>query len=169
VDTSSLTAPLRATSGSGRFSLPIHQARTVTVLAAPTQPGLFGGSIKVTSGALKHPSADVLITGLAQAGRLSAPTSMSFGKVKIGKTLLKRLKLSNQGAGILHCSVGSLDTPFAVTSGGGEFALFQTQSRTVGITFKPTSTQAAAAKLAITCADPGAQILDVTLSGQGKQ
>ena len=114
VDASGLAAPLFMTSGAGLFSLARGQSTTVTVQAAPDQPGAFSGTIIITSGDPKHPLAGVAAIGIAAPGKIKVPAAVTFGKVKIGATAIRTIRICNQGPGVLHGTVGKMTAPFSV-------------------------------------------------------
>jgi hypothetical protein len=168
VNAAELAAPLSMTAGAGSFSLTHNHTWTVKVEASPTQPGAFAGAVAITSSDPKHPAASVSVSGTAAAGLIKTPSTLSFGSLTIGHIATKRFKVSNQGPGVLHGSVGTLAAPFSVTAGSGSFVLSQGHSVSVTVQFVPTATTAASAMLAISNDDPPNGIAMVAVRGAGK-
>jgi centrosomal CEP192-like protein len=168
VDGSGLPPSLSLKAGAGPFNLGHHERQTVVVQAAPTQPGPFSGSIRITSGDSEKPVVSVPIMGTGIPAKITAARTVSFGRVKIGLTPVRTFRIRNRGAGVLQGSVGALDAPFSVTSGAGSFTLPYGRSLPVTVRFAPNSTQPAAGTLAITSDDPARPTVKVAVSGRGK-
>ena len=166
VDASGLAAPLFMTGGAVQFSLARGQSTTVTVQAAPTQPGAFSGTIIITSGDPKHPLVAISAIGVAAPGKIKVPAAVNFGKVRIGGLAFKTIRISNQGPGVLHGTIGKMTAPFGTV--GSSFALSQDQSVLVLVQFAPISTQPYAAMLSITNDDPPNGLVDIPVTGTGK-
>jgi len=166
VDASGLAAPLFMTSGARLFSLARGQSTTVTVQAAPDQPGAFSGTIIITSGDPKHPLAGVAADGVAAPGKIKVPAAVTFGKVKIGATAIRTIRTSNHGPGVLHGTVGKMTAPFSTV--GSSFTLSQDQSVLVLVQFAPMSTQPSTAMLSISNDDPPSGLVDIPVTGTGK-
>ncbi len=166
VDASAVAAPLGMTGGAGRFSLARGQLTTVTVQAAPTQPGAFSGTIIITSGDPKHPFAGVLASGVAAPGKIKVPAAVTFGKVKIGGEAIRAIRISNRGPGVLHGTVGEMTAPFSVSA--SPFTLSQDHSVLVVLHFAPVSTQPSTTMLSISSDDPPNDVVDIPVTGAGK-
>src|SRR5208282_4579909 len=102
----------------------------------------------------------------ALSGKIKAPGSLSFGNVKAGGSATKTFKVENIGLGILHVNVGTLSTPFIVTSVAGSFTLSERQSIPVTVQFDPTSSKPTRATLTITSDDPHHPTISLTVSGK---
>jgi hypothetical protein len=168
VDGSALPSALTLKAGGGPFDLGHHERQTVVVQAAPTSPGPFSGSVRITSGDFEKPVVSVPIKGAGVPAKIKTARTVSFGQVKVGFTPVRTFTIRNRGAGVLHGNVGAIDAPFSVTSGAGSFTLPYGHSLPVTIRFAPNSTQRAASALAITSDDPAHPTVKVAVSGRGK-
>jgi predicted phage tail protein len=97
-----------------------------------------------------------------------APKSLKFGTVKLNRPKQKTLKLTNKGREAVIVTVGTLDAPFTLVSGGGAVTLAPRASRTVAVRFNPIAAGTAQASLLITSTDPRAAQTNVTVTGKGK-
>ncbi len=166
VDASALAAPLTITGGQGLFSLAHNQSTTVTVQAAPTQPGQFSGTLTIESGDPRHPFVAVSVSGVAALGKIKVPAAVNFGQVAIGGAATKTVRITNQGPGVLHGTVGGMAAPFSANA--GSFTLSQNQSILAVLQFAPTSAQAATAMLSISNDDPPNDVINIPVTGSGK-
>jgi uncharacterized protein YkwD len=106
----------------------------------------------------------------AASGKLSlSALSVAFPPTTVRTTAVRTLTLRNAGAGTLTGSVGSLRAPYAVTRGGGTYALAPSATRVIEIRFTPTARGTSpAATLAITSSDPAARSVSVRVTGSGR-
>ena len=89
--------------------------------------------------------------------------------MKVNSTASKKLKVKNKGKGTLQVTIGTLDPPFAVTSGSGTINLPKGKTEKVTVQFKPTATGAVTPQiLSITSDDPKHPSHNETASGSGK-
>lgn len=67
-------------------------------------------------------SVNVPVSGAGTTGKLVlSPKKLTFPKVAIGSAQTHSLTLKNSGKGVLEGTVGTLNPPFEVLSGGGAF------------------------------------------------
>jgi hypothetical protein len=136
---------------------------TATVTATATS------SLTPTATATATQTATPTATPTPPFGTLSVSGNLSFGAVKVNSTKTKKLKIKNKGKGGLQVIIGTLDPPFAVTSGSGTFNLPKGKTQKVTVQFNPTAKGAAAPQtLTITSDDPKHPSHNVTASGSGK-
>jgi hypothetical protein len=69
------------------------------------------------------------------------PSTLDFGLIKAGEVRQQRLRVSNVGptGSSLQVSLDSLNQPFRIVSGGGNFTLAGGASRLVTVEYKPTT------------------------------
>jgi hypothetical protein len=110
----------------------------------------------------------------APAGLLKiAPTSVSFGSVKVGKRERKSIVLRNDGkksTGPVSGLLVAPGAPFFLIGAGSEgipFTLRAGQSRTYAVEFRPTAVGPRTATIAVRRTDNGQPGLAVPLSGRG--
>ncbi len=166
VNPSGLAAPLNMTGGVGGFSLAHGQSTTVTVQAAPIEPGAFTGTVTVSSSDPKHPYALVTVIGNAAPGKIKVPAAVNFGGVIVGTTATRTVTIRNTGPGVLHGVVSAMAPPFSVSA--GSFTLSQNQSVPVAILFAPVSTQPASTILTIINDDPPNDVVNIPVIGSGE-
>ena len=98
---------------------------------------------------------------------MSVSGNLSFGTVKVNTTKSKKLKIKNKGKGTLQVTIGTLVSPFSVSS--GTFDLSKGKTKTVNVQFMPTATGATPSQiLDISSDDPSHPTHNVTASGAGK-
>jgi hypothetical protein len=95
--------------------------------------------------------------------------SLDFGGVKVGKSLSKTLKITNNGTGDLTITTitGLEGTNFSI-SGSSSITIKSKKSYNLKVAFKPTSTGSKTATLKISSNDPDTPILSVSLTGIGQ-
>ena len=140
----------------------------ITVNFAPTAAGTCSETMQVTSAGRNSPSS----IGLSGKGTLSspnfAPNPLAFGKVAVGSTAGPMTEtFSNPNVVGLPFVSASITGPYAIASdtcSGNTIAASGTC--TIGVTFSPTVTGAAAGKLTVTtgAATPTS---NVSLTGSG--
>lgn len=98
-----------------------------------------------------------------------SPKNLTFsGTTRVGRTKRMSLTFKNMGKGKLDGSMGTLDLPFTVTSGGGNFSLGPRKTKRVTVQFAPTEPGRVASMLEITSTDPDQPLISVPVSGTGK-
>jgi glucose/arabinose dehydrogenase len=139
-------------------------AHTDTTLSPQTQYSYRARA--VISGLETVPSNEFVITTPA-AGKLQlAPPALTFGKVRVGHSKTLTVIARNNGKGPLPVTVGALAAPFSVAN-GGSFTLLKNKQRKLSVTFTPTKTGQATAKLTIQNDDPNHRSVSFTVSGRG--
>jgi hypothetical protein len=113
----------------------------------------------------------VAVTGIAEAGSLRAPKSLSFGKVTIGKTRQQPLTIRNPGLGVLHGSIDASSLgqgPFSIVGAAGDFTLEPGMKLGIVVQFAPAVSGPASAVLTIASDDPAHPSASIALTGRGK-
>jgi Abnormal spindle-like microcephaly-assoc'd, ASPM-SPD-2-Hydin len=156
-------------SASGTPTTSATPTATVTATAASSLTPTATETATPTATATATQTATPTATPTPPFGTLSVSGNLSFGAVKINSTKTKKLKIKNKGKGGLQIIIGTLDPPFAVTSGSGTFNLPKGKTQKVTVQFNPTAKGAAAPQtLTITSDDPKHPSHNVTASGSGK-
>jgi hypothetical protein len=119
---------------------------------------------------------DVTLSGTGTDQEITvSPLSLDFGDQDIdaGATLSQTVVITNAGTAPLHITSVSIagpdSTDFAIVSGGGAVTLTPGQTRTVRVTFDPSSTGSKSADLQIVSDDTSEPTVDVALSGTGTE
>jgi len=144
VDTGSLSDPFFVISGGGDFSLSPGKSKSVTVRFSPSSLGVFSDTLSITHNATSQSSpTGVSLNGTAiPAVNLSVgPSPVNFGNTPVGASVNQTLTITNlsTSTGTLEGSVGTLSGPFSVINGGGDFSLGPGKSKSIVISFSPTS------------------------------
>jgi type 1 fimbria pilin len=92
--------------------------------------------------------------------------SINFGKVKVGSSKSKNLKIRNAGKVSLAVMAMPPGTPF--TSSGGDFNLAPKGKTSVVVTFNPTSKGSVSGSMTILSSDRSSASVGISLSGTGK-
>jgi hypothetical protein len=126
-----------------------------------------GGSADTQSDAFVAKIA-ALSAPVGEAGKLVVtPKRAKLGTVKVGKSKKIRLKLRNNGPGVVHLNVPALIAPFAVTP-TGNLLMPARQTQVLTVTFIPTERGTRVGGLTLTSDDPRLPLTVVPLSGKGK-
>ena len=151
---------------------------TVTLTAAPASDSQFmgwAGACSGTGGCVVTPNANTTVSAMfaikSSSNITVSPTSIYFGRVRVGSTGSKTLSIRNTGSSNLvvskveisgtHASMFSTRYSSQVTvTPGGYFSL-----RT---SFRPTSSGSKSAVMRIYSNDPDTPFIDVPLSGTGR-
>ncbi len=158
-------------SGAGLFSLAHNQTYDVGVQFAPRSPGQFNGNVAISCTDPNNPFVNVEVSGVGVAGQISAPKTISFKKVAVGKTSAKTFNITNTQLGVLHGYVDSsslANTAFSVISGAGGFAMAKGVKTSITVQFAPTAAIEFNGALKITSDDPNNESVSVDLIGTGK-
>jgi len=105
---------------------------------------------------------------IASGGKATiSPKSLAFGKVKLGKSKAKTLKIKNTGKGVLQGFVGTLDPRFVFVSGAGGFTLARNKTHVVKVTYTPAVVETISSTLVITTTDPRKASNTVKVTAKG--
>jgi len=172
VDANALATGAFKVTGAGSFKLLPNHTKAVTVTFTPPLAGTFGGNINVAANNSAAP-VTVMVTGSAQSGTMSAPTTLSFGNVAVHHSQTQTLTIQDTGLGVLHGKVlaSGLKKPFTLLSGGGAFTLSDGKTRVVRVKFAPTSGAPSGTQftgtITIASDDPANLSQSVAVSGTG--
>ncbi len=158
---------LSATGNSLLFALQRQNKDTFSIEFTPMTVGPISANLLLVSNDSKHQFIAVLIKGIGAGGKLSAPKVFSLPTTRLNATASKTFMLKNAGPGVLSGSIGSLMSPFMVTS-STSFNLSPGQSFPVTVSFQPSAKGQVEQTLAITTDAPSAGMLDVIVQGKGK-
>ncbi len=160
--------PFSVVAGAGSFDLARSQTKAVTIRFAPTSSGKSSGAFSITSNDPNDHSVQVTVTGVGVPGKIAiTPGALYFGGVSVGGKKTLTLTVENTGLGVLHGDVatGNLLSPFKAHS--STFALGDRQSKSVKVTFAPTSTGRFGGTITITSDDPVKPSVTVKVRGKG--
>jgi hypothetical protein len=126
------------TAGGGAYTLAPGAVRTVTIRFAPGAEDDYYASLLM--GDACDP-VDLYGSGSVSPICEVVPIALDFGNIQAGQSAVRTFTISNVGAGTLigDASFDCPGMPFAITQGGGAYALTPGQSRTVQVTFAPTT------------------------------
>jgi hypothetical protein len=136
----------------------------VTIVFSPDVVGMANQTLPISSGDPKHPHANVTISGMVQAGKLSAPRTVALA-ANPGARATKTVILRNSGKGMLSGTIQPFDqgSPLTLVGGPVSFALAPGQTQPLTIQFAPASPGRISANLAIdTTPPPGTAAIVVT-------
>lgn len=140
-----VVGPFSVISGGGTFSLAPGKSRSVVINFSPTVSGTFSQTLSFTHNATNQSSpTGVTLTGTGVLSTINIDVSanpLDFSDVQVGRSTTQTLIITNLSSSTdtLEGSIGSLSGPFFVASGGGTFSLSPGKSRSVVISFSPTS------------------------------
>ena len=137
--------------------------RTPTATATATASAIATATTTATPTRTATPTPTV-----TPAGQLKlSPTSINFGKVKVGSHSAQHtIKIGNAGTVTLVAAVPTQGVPFPVN--GGEFTVTPYGSMDVAIQFVPTAKGTVHGVLVITSSDPKHRTVSVKVSRTGK-
>jgi probable HAF family extracellular repeat protein len=95
------------------------------------------------------------------------PTRLVYGQVILGTKQSQGLVLTNPSTQTVSVTVGTLQEPFSVVEGGGNFSLAPGANKKIVVEFAPTRLGPFQATLSITRSDLGAAAVDVPITGEG--
>jgi uncharacterized repeat protein (TIGR02543 family) len=158
----------------GEATLTPGSTRTVQVSFDPSSTGAKSASLRISSDDSSEPTVDVSLsgTGLDQEITVS-PLTLAFGSQDIdaGATISQTVVITNDGTANLEISSVSLDgagsSHFTIETDTGEATLTPGSTRTVQVSFDPSTIGAKAADLRILSDDSDEGTVDVALSGTG--
>ena len=79
---------------------------------------------------------NVALSGVGQAGILSAPGGVAFGVTRVSRSATRRMTLRNRGKGVLSGTIPFVAGVFSI-SPPGPFTLRPGQALPASVTFKP--------------------------------
>jgi photosystem II stability/assembly factor-like uncharacterized protein len=151
------------------------KVQRVRLMAKPDADSTFGGwsggSCLGTGICVVTVDSPTLITGsfIKKIPHFSvSPISIDFGSVKTGRSIRKRLAITNSGTGDLSVVAGGLEgTDFTIS---GRAAVTVKPKRTIylSVAFRPSSTGSQVTLLKIASNDPDAPSIDLPLTGIGR-
>jgi hypothetical protein len=174
--TATATATSRATATRTSTATPTASA---TATSTPTVTATATATVVRTPIATPTPTATATATATSTPTPTATPTPKAKGKIGVKHTSLRltsavnnqvsaTVKIKNHGKGMLEGSIsGPASAPFTAT-GTGPFAFAPGTSRSVKVTFSPTSTGTFTAVLHITSNDPNRPSIDVPITGTAK-
>jgi hypothetical protein len=96
---------------------------------------------------------------------LVSPDSLDFGRIKVGKSLTKTLKISNNGTGNLEITIsGTEGTDFSI-QGSSNLTIKPKKIYSLKVIFKPKSPGSKTTTLGLSSNDPDTPELNIELSG----
>ncbi|HMR63279.1 MAG TPA: choice-of-anchor D domain-containing protein [Anaerolineae bacterium] len=160
--------------------LTLSAGETITVTFPVTVSGAIASSLtltntaSVTSTEVATPTtATATVEVIAVPEIAVSPLSLDFGSqdVDAGATVSQTVVITNDGTANLDISsvsiVGSGSTHFTIEADSGEGTLTPGATRTVQVSFEPSTTGAKSADLRIVSDDSDEATIDVALSGTG--
>ncbi len=156
------------------FTLAPFDSHLVVVNFAPATLGGKTATLRLASNDPDESPLDLILAGVAVLPDIAvAPSSHDFGAVLLGGNASRTFVVRNEGTAALSVDatslLGSDAADFAVTSGGGAFAIAPGDSHEVVIRFDPMSLGAKSAVLRLANDDPDESLFDVTLAGAAIQ
>ena len=142
-----------------------------SAIFAPSARGTFNDSLIFTTNSDTVPQQHigVYVSGQGIQGIFSSTngTSLSFGKVRAGRTMQQTFAFSNSGDDTLFLNAPSISgSGFSIVSGGASATLAPNQSGNVVVQFAPAAKQTYSGNLSFTAAN-GVSAPTVGLSGTG--
>jgi len=89
----------------GQFVVPPRQATKVGVSFAPTSSTNYTAQIEIDSNDPNQSQVNVALSGVGQAGILSAPGGVAFGVTRVSRSANRRMTLRNRGKGVLSGTI----------------------------------------------------------------
>jgi len=120
----------------GQFVVPPRQATKVGVSFAPTSSTNYTAQIEIDSNDPNQSQVNVALSGVGQAGILSAPGGVAFGVTRVSRSANRRMTLRNRGKGVLSGTIPFVAGVFSI-SPPGPFTLRPGQALPASVTFKP--------------------------------
>lgn len=161
------------TSDSGESTLAPGASRTLDIIFDPASTGAKSGTLTVTTDDTDEPSVGVSLAGMGVDQEIDAtPATLSFGSrdTDAGVSLAQSVTITNTGSNTLSftgAQIAISGGDFAIDSDSGEASLAPNASRTVGITFDPSTAGAKSGTLTITTDDTDEPTVTIDLDGTG--
>jgi hypothetical protein len=149
------------------YTLASGASAGLSIVFAPTGTGTSNATLTLASNA-SDPSVSVLLTGSAtsSSGTLSVtPSAMNFGTVTIGNTQMQSGSLTASGGSVTLSSTSSSNSAFTLAGLNPPLTLSAGQSVPYTVTFTPTASGAASAKISFFTSNANSAL--ETASGSG--
>ena len=149
------------------YTLAAGASAAMSVVFAPTVTGTNNATLTLTSNA-SNPSVSVALTGSgsSSSGTLSmTPSAMNFGTVTIGSTQTQSGSLTATGGSVTVSSTSSSNAAFTLAGVTPPLTLAAGQSVPYTVTFTPTASGAASAKISFFTSNSNSAL--ATASGSG--
>jgi outer membrane protein assembly factor BamB len=153
----------------GQFVVPPRQATKVSVTFSPPAAANYSAQIEIDCNDPNQSEVLVTLSGVGEAGILTAPNTVAFGVRKDGTATTKTVALKNTGKGVLTGTIPSIAGLFTI-SPAGSFSLRAGQTLSAKATFRPTSPGPVNFAVPISVNPPGQPQPGITLqfTGTGK-
>jgi hypothetical protein len=172
---SSLTISGATVNGSGYsvsglsfpYTLPAGASAGLSVIFTPTTTGTNSAILTLASNA-SDPSVSIALTGsgTSSTGTLSvAPSAMNFGSVAIGSTQTQSGSLTATGGSITLSSTSSSNSAFTLAGVSPPLTLSAGQSVPYTVTFTPTASGTASAKISFFTSNSNSALQSASGSG----
>ena len=146
----------------GAFTLAPTQTRTLNVTFTPTGPGPASGSLLLTTDDT-NPSVSLTGNGVRPIVSLNK-NALSFNTQRVGNpSAAQTVVVTNNGTDTLNVSAVNMTGPYAVTPNDA-FTLAPTGTRTLSVTFTPSTTGPASGSLSLLTDDTNPSV-DLTGTG----
>lgn len=144
--------------GAGQYTLEPFTSVRVTIVFTPASVGLAEQKLPISSGDPRRPYVNVVVTGMVQAGKLTATPSKVALVAKSGSPVSKTVTLRNSGKGMLSGTVQPFApaSPLKLMGGPVSFTLPPGQSQPITIQFTPANNATVSANLTIETTPPPA-------------
>lgn len=147
------------------FTISAGGSRVVNVAFTPTAGGSYTGTLSIAHSAMGSP-ATVPLSGTGTTPQISvSPCALTFGSVVVGTSSALLLTVTNPGDADLNVTATTSDDG-RYTASPTSYTVAPGASRTVTVTFTPTTTGAQAATLSLTHNAAGSPTT-VALDGTG--
>ena len=156
--------------GEGPFTLGPSGEHDIVIRFIPVSSGLHNVSLKIESNDPDENPKHVAITGIGTRPEIDVvPESINFGVMPVGSSKIELLTVSNNGTSELNITnttiAGAED--FTIVSEGVSFSLAPSESRELGIEFRPSSDGEKQGILRLESNDADENPKDIPLSGGG--
>jgi hypothetical protein len=163
INVGTLPSPF-AVFGAGHYTLAPFTSVSVMIVFTPAAIGMAEQKLPISSGDPKHPYVNVVVSGIVQAGKLTAPGKVAL-VARSGSAVSKTVTLRNSGKGMLSGIVQPFGqaSPFMLVGGPGSFTLTPGQTQPITIQFTPARSATVSANLTIDTTPPsGTTVIAVT-------
>ena len=158
----------------GTFPVTLNpgQSMTLQLQFKPTTTGAVAGQLTISSNSTTGGTAVVSLSGTGTtAGKPQltvSATTLSFGSVAVGSSATQSVTLTSSGTSSLTVNSASVSgTGFAILGGSFPLTLTPSQTTTLQVQFKPTTSGAATGQLTISSNSSSGSTTAVALNGSG--